>query len=310
MKLQPEQWFLVAVLLLAGGLAAFKAFSLPQLDPLQTGAVKKAQPLNQETYAPALARLNTPAAIPPIESKVFVSRMIAYLPGKQKFEVINENTITDDGISVGWKLEKGFPIDDPSVAQADPDKDGFSNLEEFKAKTDPLDPQSRPSLLFKLRVEQYTKVPFRIQFRGYAPDATDGRMQFQLNLLDSARKSRFAKEGDEIEGYRVGEFRPKKVMVMNPAIGREIEEDQSELDLIDTRLNEKLTLVLNQTLESDQSFVRLRVDSPLGKVEPAQVRRGETFKLDGATYQLLKPGERSITIKNTATGEILENIGG
>lgn len=310
MKLQPEQWFLVAALILAGGLATFKALGMPQLDPLQTGAAKGAPTLNAEEYGPAAQRLKSPAQVPPSESKVFVSRMIAYLPGKQSFEVIDESTVTDDGISVGWKLEHGFPIDDPAVAKADPDKDGFTNLEEFKAKTDPRNPQSRPSLLYKLRVEKFTKVPFRMQFRGYAPDATDGRMQFQLNLLDAARKSRFAKEGDEIEGYKIGEFRPRKVMVFNPAIGKEIEEDQSELDLIDTRIGETLTLVLNKTLESDQSFVRFRVDSPIGKVEPAQVRRGETFKLDGVTYQLLKPGERTVTIKNVETGEILENIGG
>lgn len=310
MKLQPEQWFLVAALILAGGLAAFKAFGLPQLDPMQGGKVKNAEALDPAAYEAATARLQTPAQTAPGQAKIFVSRMIAYLPGKQAFEVIDETTVTDDGIAVGWKLEHGFDIDDPAIAKADADKDGFSNLEEFKAKTDPRDPKSRPGLILKLRVDKYTKVPFRIEFKGYAPDATDGKMQFQLNLLDSARKSRFVKEGDELEGYKIGAFRPKTVEVKNDATGIIEKRDVSELELTDLKLGEVLTLVLNRTLESDQSFVRFKVDSPIGKAEPAQVRRGETFKLDGVTYQLLKPGERSVTLKNTETGEVLENVGG
>jgi hypothetical protein len=310
MKLQPEQWFLVAVLVLAGGLSAFKALGLPQLDPMQGGKVKNAEKLDSAAYQAALTRLQTPAQVASGDNKIFVSRMIAYLPGKEAFEVIDENTVTEDGITVGWKLEHGFDIDDPAIAQADTDNDGFSNFEEFKAKTNPSDPQSRPGLIQKLRVEKYTKVPFRIEFKGYAPDANDGKMQFQLNLLDSARRSRFVKEGDELEGYKVGTFRPKTIEVKNDATGIIEKRDVSELELTDLKLGETLTLVLNRTLESDQSFVRFKVDSPIGKVEPAQVRRGETFKLDGVTYQLITPGERTVTLKNTETGEILENVGG
>jgi hypothetical protein len=135
-------------------------------------------------------------------------------------------------------------------------------------------------------------------------------MQFQLNLLDSARRSRFVKEGDVLEGYKIGAFRPKTIEVKNDATGIIEKRDVSELELTDLKLGETLTLILNRTLESDQSFVRFKVDSPIGKVEPAQVRRGETFKLDGVTYQLITPGERTVTLKNTETGEILENVGG
>lgn len=310
MKLQPEQWFLVAVLVLAGVLAAFKAFSFPELEGMQSGKMKNPQKLDPAAFEEATARLQAPVQAKLTEQKVFVSRMIAYLPGKQAFEVINESTQTDDGITVGWKIEHGFDIDDPAVAQSDPDQDGFSNLEEFKAQTDPRSAQSRPGLLLKLRVAKYTPVPFRIEFKGYAPDATDGRMQYQLNLRDSNRRSRFVKEGDELEGYKVGEFRQKTIEEKNPSTGIIEKKDVSELDLKDIQIGETLILVLNKETPTNKDFVQLRVDSPLGKVEPAQVRRGETFQLDGATYQLIKPGERFLILKNVETGEILENIGG
>lgn len=47
-----------------------------------------------------------------------------------------------DGIPDWWKLQYGFGIFDPYVADDDPDGDGFSNLEEYIDGTNPLDPLS------------------------------------------------------------------------------------------------------------------------------------------------------------------------
>jgi hypothetical protein len=42
-----------------------------------------------------------------------------------------------DGIPSSWKAQYGFDPLDPTVASADPDGDGFTNLQEFLAGTDP-----------------------------------------------------------------------------------------------------------------------------------------------------------------------------
>jgi len=47
-----------------------------------------------------------------------------------------------DGIPNSWKLQYGFNPFDPTVAAADPDGDGLSNLQEFLLGTDPLDSSS------------------------------------------------------------------------------------------------------------------------------------------------------------------------
>ena len=47
-----------------------------------------------------------------------------------------------DGIPNSWKEQYGFNPFDPTVASADPDGDGLSNLQEFLLGTDPTDPTS------------------------------------------------------------------------------------------------------------------------------------------------------------------------
>lgn len=52
------------------------------------------------------------------------------------------NSYTGDGIPDYWALQYGFNPLDPSVASQDPDGDGFTNLQEFLAGTNPTNPSS------------------------------------------------------------------------------------------------------------------------------------------------------------------------
>ncbi|HTS17888.1 MAG TPA: hypothetical protein VMP11_09970 [Verrucomicrobiae bacterium] len=46
-------------------------------------------------------------------------------------------SVLGDGIPNGWKQQYGFDPFDPTVANADPDHDGFTNLQEYQAGTNP-----------------------------------------------------------------------------------------------------------------------------------------------------------------------------
>ena len=57
-----------------------------------------------------------------------------------------------------WLIEHNLDITDPDVLNEDPDKDGFTNLDEWKGGTDPNDPKSHPAYITKLRLEKLSLI--------------------------------------------------------------------------------------------------------------------------------------------------------
>lgn len=63
-------------------------------------------------------------------------------------------------------LEHRIPPGFADSPERDHDSDGFSNREEFEAKTDPTDFDSRPSLIAKLECAVLAKKPFLLEYTG------------------------------------------------------------------------------------------------------------------------------------------------
>ena len=63
-----------------------------------------------------------------------------------------------------WWLEHGLDPGRADAPQRDPDRDGFSNLEEFRGQTDPVDGRSHPSLIHKLRAVGLDKAELLVSF--------------------------------------------------------------------------------------------------------------------------------------------------
>lgn len=83
---------------------------------------------------------------------------------------------------------------DPSWSdspQRDQDGDGFTNLEEFEAKTDPNDPKEYGDLLTKLRVAEVKTTVWRLEFNSVIGKG------FQFNLL-------FKEPGGPVQNNRMG----------------------------------------------------------------------------------------------------------
>lgn len=93
------------------------------------------------------------------------------------------------GIPDSWWPKHGI---DPGFAdspQRDPDRDGFSNREEFEGETDPVDRSDHPPLIAKLRVADLDSTLLRLTYNTHtcdgAPTASD---RFGFRYEDSERR--------------------------------------------------------------------------------------------------------------------------
>jgi hypothetical protein len=95
-----------------------------------------------------------------------------------------------------WEVKYRLNPLDPDDADADPDQDGFTNLEEYNWKTDPRDSNSHPPYLAKIRLVEIKPIPFSLIFKGVST-LEGGVKQFQVNLRKGGRTF-FAKLGEEV----------------------------------------------------------------------------------------------------------------
>lgn len=111
--------------------------------------------------------------------RVFVSRPLIYLPkDPEPVQPIRDQQITDDGIQVGWKLKNQFDPEDPSVADTDTDRDGFTNKEEYEKGTNPRDPASSPAKWVKIKIAAVETNTLGIGLSGKSSDRYTLRFQY------------------------------------------------------------------------------------------------------------------------------------
>ncbi|MBO5689060.1 MAG: hypothetical protein J6S73_03945 [Lentisphaeria bacterium] len=90
------------------------------------------------------------------------------------------------GIPHDVKRQYNLPENDPGNVLDDLDRDGFSNLYEYKQKTALNNPKSHPPLWHRLVVDKIERVKLPLQLRAVTvPDAADkSRWDVQINWLE------------------------------------------------------------------------------------------------------------------------------
>jgi hypothetical protein len=162
----------------------------------------------------------------------------------------------------------------------DPDKDGFTNEDEWRGSdlanpgaqsTDPLNKDSHPPYHTKLFVKQLIRQPFRLLFNAY--DGIPGKtkpeaFEYQINTLDLRQPSEFLKIGDTIKPhYKIKKFEYKTQKNSNTGD----EDDVSELTLTNLETNVDIILVLRRVTDSPDYFIDFSYEWPYGQT--AQVFR-------------------------------------
>ncbi|MDX1679793.1 MAG: Amuc_1099 family pilus-like system protein [Akkermansiaceae bacterium] len=136
-----------------------------------------------------------------------------------------------DGPQVHPPIDNDFWIEygvDPGFADSpsrDPDSDGFSNLEEFLAKTSPVDSEDHPPLIHKLRFVREEKLSWRLK-----PSYLGQEGAVPITYFDSQGGRNRASAADPVEpgqlffdaGAAQGRFKylgHKDIEEENPAVG-------------------------------------------------------------------------------------------
>ena len=108
--------------------------------------------------------------------------------------------VVHEGIPNQWWLDHRIDPGWDNSPSLDQDGDGFSNREEFSAKTDPNDPKSFPGLVAKLQCMQLKKRVFRLT---YSSDTTIGEIKasdtFKFNYEEIVNKQRVRATSENIQ---------------------------------------------------------------------------------------------------------------
>lgn len=268
------------------------------------------------------------------EHRVFVSSQLVYLPeNTEPVQPLDRTMRTADGIEVGWKIRHGFDPADPALKEEDPDGDGFTNLEEFLAQTDPTRKEDSPAKESKLKSRSPEPVSMAVSF----PEKSGGlysirfqvgakRREFKgkpkdtfwvmagpdaLEVFTSEEKMKAARakaresgQNSHVIPIQFLSYEEKIEKVRDAkAGGVEVEVDNSVvvLERLDA-LQGRVKLVFSvpqrpQTLFWDVGDIRFFTPAS-GGTELGPFRLGETFSYEGKEFALVGREDKKIQIRN------------
>ena len=174
-----------------------------------------------------------------------------------------------------YNIDPGFG-DSPS---RDEDKDGFSNLEEFQAKSDPSDAKSFPDLVEKLVYAKYESVGY---FLWFTSSLGANRYQFKVAPLDPAFEAAAAPQqeaylnSDRVKYTRTKDFIPTDTNIFEEGFGK----DRFKLKKVEVR---KLKNAATNS-EEDKEFATIEDLAP-NKKEEFEIPRSPRSKERAATVR-------------------------
>ena len=221
-----------------------------------------------------------------------------------KVEVDSDN----DGLPNDWEKKYGLNSNDPADADLDKDGDGFTNREEFEAKTDPSDPKSHPDYLDSLSVAgqlQQTTLPF--WFQSYTP--IPGGHRFTLRRLDqngqdlSGYNTTWSVKKDEPigkTGFAITGFEQKSELrvIAGSKTGAKRNVDTSTIELTRASDGKKLSATIMVRKIPVETQIELSYDRGKNSWKK-NVSAGAELDLNGEKYRVidLRPSDKGCDVK-------------
>ncbi len=257
--------------------AQFTPKSVPQgkdLGVIPTDVVQRAQKRLAEAFnwEPPIKN-NKPV---PLNKSILI-----ILRENELYDMFLEDKLLRPPMSNRYLRDNELEFLAPNVEHLDPDRDGFSNLEEFTLKTNPKDgnpsdPKAVPPQKNKIYFVGREQDDYRIALQS-------STMPLQVKKLfpvppravfiESFPKD-FGFEPGGVARFTAKSFTAKKIP--DPRLG---EKDVSELTVLDHATNTDVVLVYKQ--ETNLATYKAKLQFRLKTVQERIVRKGDSFTFEG-----------------------------
>ena len=202
-----------------------------------------------------------------------------------------QNTQLHPPVPNEWLEESGLPITEGDVLEQDPDGDGFNNLDEWEAHTNPIDKNSHADYITKLKMISLAQEPFRFIFSSWVGDT------YAINTIDHRQPTQFLRIGETIRGtlFKLVKFKEKNE---KSKFGTDV--DVSELTLENAENKDELTLTKGKTTTSPESVANFLYT--WGGDQRFSAKKGQEFSLKPQTeikYKLIDVQPSKAILINT-----------
>lgn len=283
--------------------------AVPPNNKVETVKLDKIEDAQQRLQHPPEWKMETDKEGNLVRGSLFIAEPYiinsANVPEKTNEGTLYTDTLTGEKIPNRWFLNNNLQLMDPKTPLADPDKDGFLNEDEYRAKTDPNNKESHPPYVTKLFLKKFEKVAFRLVFKAYDGDPKRtkdySKFSFQIDTVDLRQPSEFLNLGQMVPNtkFKVDKFEFKEKM--NDKIGEM--EDVSELILVDTITGDKIVLIYNKVTDSPDVYANFEYEWPNpSQPQMIRVKKLQEFVLkpevdDAHHYKVIDISEDEAQIK-------------
>lgn len=230
---------------------------------------------------------------------LFVSIPIIEVDGK-KIDITDPNSpAIRPPVTNQWLTDNGLEYKNSNVLNMDNDNDKFSNLEEWEAKTSPVDANAHPPYALKLVMVARRQQDYMVEFAG-----TPGESSFQLTRHPTRNYGRatFIKRMGEITDD--GKLKLEKFEEIEELSSNGIRVDASKLTVTYLETGETVDLVRRKQTSIPTYF--LEVSYKLGPLEKEYYKIGEEIVLPNAPETKYKVVD---ILENEATISFLDATG-
>ena len=221
-----------------------------------------------------------------------------------------------DGLPDAWEKKYGLNVNDPSDADVDSDGDGFSNREEFEAKTDPTDKNDHPDYLDSLSVVlplKQTYMPFLFVAANKIPNG------WRCEFFDPKQKDDYGRLGRKLTavvGEEIGtsgivlkSYEPKSEKRTIKGSVNKKEVDVSEVVVERKSDGKKLTLVVAASKKEKLAPVDVQATLVYSRkgTRNFDVTPGSEIDLSGTKFRVIEikatAKGAAVTVENVLTGK-------